>query len=254
MPSVARTGVLIAFLTAGIALAAAAAAAGGGAARPADRDNDSDPPALITGEPAVRRQVRVAIKQIEGARGRAAYHPPFLHRLADDLQDLLRRYLLAPDQIDYREIRAAEDVLVGAAEWRRRETGVDQLHVERDTLLELLRRLRERRFSTQQAHSSAPQGASLVFLGATLDGTVPAMADETPKERRRRIIGANITRFREAAELSKNELARRLETDRGSIVRWEAGRWEPNPDHLEELARVFSVPVHEFYREPAAAA
>ena len=53
--------------------------------------------------------------------------------------------------------------------------------------------------------------------------------------------------------MSKNELSRRLNIDRGSVVRWESGRWEPNPDHLEELAEIFNVPVHEFYREPAAA-
>jgi DNA-binding XRE family transcriptional regulator len=106
---------------------------------------------------------------------------------------------------------------------------------------------------SQIAGGGAPHGAPHAFPDAAPGGTVPAVPNETPKDRRRRIIGTNITRFREAGGLSKNELARRLAVDRGSVVRWESGRWEPSPDHLEELAEALDVPVHEFYVDAAAA-
>lgn len=72
---------------------------------------------------------------------------------------------------------------------------------------------------------------------------------ETARARRRRVIGTNITRCREAVGLSKGELARRLGVERSSVVRWERGTWEPSAGHLEALAEVLEVDVWEFYRE-----
>ena len=179
--------------------------------------------------------------------------PPFLCRVGDGVCDFLIRYLADPDRVDLAELRAVEDIMHAAAEWRiENHGGTDPYGAERHRLLDLLSTIR-----TQIAKGSAPRGATRHFPGSPRGGTVrgvPALPDETARDRRRRIIGENITRFREAADLSKSELARRLGIDRRSVVRWETGGWEPSPDHLENLAEALRVPVHEFYREQAAAA
>lgn len=198
-----------------------------------------------------RRQVRSVIHAIDTARTPAT-HPPFLARIGDDIQDVLRRYLATGDA-DPTELRAIEDVLRATSEWRLREHGGDPFEIERGATFTLIRRLREHAIRSQLANSSAPQGATLDFPSAAQRGRLPAVPNETPAQRRKRIIGTNITRFREAAGLSKNELARRLGVDRGSLIRWENGTWEPSPDHLEGLADHLEVAVFEFYREELAA-
>jgi PAS domain-containing protein/DNA-binding XRE family transcriptional regulator len=110
-----------------------------------------------------------------------------------------------------------------------------------------------RLFPSLLAASDATRVALLNSLNGARRATLPQMPDETPRERRKRIIGENIRQFREAKNLSKGALARRLEVDRTQLIRWEAGTWEPNPDHLEALAAALEVPVHAFYVEAEAA-
>lgn len=57
---------------------------------------------------------------------------------------------------------------------------------------------------------------------------------------------ALVTAHREAAGLSKVELARRLGIDRGTVHRWEQGTYRPDdPDLVQRLAELFRIDLDE---------
>ena len=130
---------------------------------------------------------RILLAEIDEVRARGV--PLFLAPVAlDALQDALRRYLAAPELTDPGELRAMEDLLHAAEEWRVHATGTDALAGARARTTDLLRRLREEVIFTQRANGNAPQGASRSFLNGAQGGTLPAVPDETetPRNRRRR--------------------------------------------------------------------
>lgn len=61
-------------------------------------------------------------------------------------------------------------------------------------------------------------------------------------------VGARITKRREEMGLSKAEVARRMagNVDANQLRRWEKGQHQPQPDSLEELARVLECDVSYF--------
>jgi DNA-binding XRE family transcriptional regulator len=101
-------------------------------------------------------------------------------------------------------------------------------------------------FFPLRAPSSATQGSVATFIDRA-DGWQVPDAMETPRERRRRTIGENITRFREIKQISRYALARKLGVDRSQLIKWETGVWEPNAQHIAELAETLGVPDWTFY-------
>jgi ribosome-binding protein aMBF1 (putative translation factor) len=83
--------------------------------------------------------------------------------------------------------------------------------------------------------------------------SVSIMATENAREREKRIIGANIKRYREARGWTQEELAAATQVHRTQIPRWEHGVWKPDPDHMERLAKMLGVTLADFYNEEIAA-
>jgi DNA-binding XRE family transcriptional regulator len=98
------------------------------------------------------------------------------------------------------------------------------------------------------ATSSAPQGSAAPFTDLDNGWQLLDLVDgETPKERRKRTIGENIARYREAKHLSRYALARDLGIERSQLIKWETGTWEPSAAHIAELADLLGVPDWTFY-------
>jgi ribosome-binding protein aMBF1 (putative translation factor) len=89
--------------------------------------------------------------------------------------------------------------------------------------------------------------------GGDAHETVSSVPTETAREREKRIIGANIKRYREARGWTQLELGNATGVDRTQIVRWEHGVWKPDPDHMERLAKMLGVTLADFYKEEVAA-
>jgi transcriptional regulator with XRE-family HTH domain len=79
---------------------------------------------------------------------------------------------------------------------------------------------------------------------------LPVVPDETPKDRRKRVVAFNLRRLRLMRGLSQETLARRVGVDRTHFVKWEGARWEPQAKYIEQLAEHLDVSQHEFYLEP----
>jgi ribosome-binding protein aMBF1 (putative translation factor) len=92
------------------------------------------------------------------------------------------------------------------------------------------------------------------LAGGAPRGTLPVVPDETPKQRRKRIVAFNLRRIRLMRGFSQQALARRVGVDRTHFVKWEGARWEPDPKYIEKLADELGVSQHEFYLEPDKAA
>lgn len=57
-------------------------------------------------------------------------------------------------------------------------------------------------------------------------------------------ISSRITQAREAAEMSKSELARKMGVTPQSVYDWETGNTQPRGKRLNELAEALGVSVH----------
>ena len=110
-----------------------------------------------------------------------------------------------------------------------------------------------REFRLQFPAYDAARAATRHFARAGFGGTVAGVPGETATDRRRRVIAANVRRFRETRGLSQPQLALIIGVDRIQISRWEGAHREPSAEHIEALALALDVPTHEFYREEIAA-
>ena len=70
---------------------------------------------------------------------------------------------------------------------------------------------------------------------------VSSVPTETAREREKRIIGANIKRYREARGWTQAELATATRVDRTQVLRWEHGVFKPDPEHMERLGKMLGV-------------
>lgn len=68
---------------------------------------------------------------------------------------------------------------------------------------------------------------------------------------RRRVIGANIAHYRQAAGLSQRRLGLMLDTTADHVWKWERGWHEPRPATLKRIARTLQVPVDALRDETA---
>lgn len=66
-------------------------------------------------------------------------------------------------------------------------------------------------------------------------------------------VSKTLRPLREAAGLTQQDLADRLEVSRVAVWSWEVGKATPRPAKLEQLAAIFGVPVSELLGEDAAA-
>lgn len=66
-------------------------------------------------------------------------------------------------------------------------------------------------------------------------------------------VSKTLRPLREAAGLTQQDLADRLEVSRVAVWSWEVGKATPRPAKLEQLAAMFGVPVSELLGEDAAA-
>jgi transcriptional regulator with XRE-family HTH domain len=62
-------------------------------------------------------------------------------------------------------------------------------------------------------------------------------------------IGRSITVAREAASMSKGELARMMGVDRRAVTRWEAGQHRPTDTNLAAMAELFGRDVGWFFSD-----
>lgn len=108
-------------------------------------------------------------------------------------------------------------------------------------------------FRSQNATRAVPRGVTLHLARRAPNGTVRRVPGETPKQRRKRIVAANLRHFRQLRGLSQEELAKRVGVERPTVVKWEGARWEPGPESIEKLANALGVQEHEFYRDQVAA-
>lgn len=57
----------------------------------------------------------------------------------------------------------------------------------------------------------------------------------------------NLKRLREEAKYTQEELAEKLFVSRSAVAKWEQGRGIPREETIEDIARIFNVPVSSFY-------
>jgi transcriptional regulator with XRE-family HTH domain len=62
-------------------------------------------------------------------------------------------------------------------------------------------------------------------------------------------LSDNIQKIRKLKKISVADLAREMAINVQSIYDWEKGKYEPNKENLESMARIFKVPVKSFYEE-----
>jgi transcriptional regulator with XRE-family HTH domain len=59
----------------------------------------------------------------------------------------------------------------------------------------------------------------------------------------------NLKRLREEAKYTQEELARKLFVSRSAVAKWEQGRGIPKEETIEDIAKIFNVPISSFYGE-----
>ncbi len=64
-------------------------------------------------------------------------------------------------------------------------------------------------------------------------------------------IPIQLKRCRTKSRLTQTDLARSLGIHPMTVSAWERGRQEPSVKQLKTLAQLFSVPITEFFQEPA---
>jgi len=57
----------------------------------------------------------------------------------------------------------------------------------------------------------------------------------------------NLKKLREDAKLTQEELAQKLYVSRSAVAKWEQGRGIPKEETIEDIAKVFAIPVDSFY-------
>lgn len=63
-------------------------------------------------------------------------------------------------------------------------------------------------------------------------------------------LSERITRWRESRELTKAELARRVEVSPEAVTQWENGKTEPTHENVEKIARACELTLGEFWSAP----
>lgn len=69
-------------------------------------------------------------------------------------------------------------------------------------------------------------------------------------EQKRKLVGANIRRARQASGLSINKLAKQLGIPRDQLSKWENGVHEPSWGYLGQIAVALRVTRSSFYEDP----
>lgn len=66
-------------------------------------------------------------------------------------------------------------------------------------------------------------------------------------EKQTRTIAQNIKFYRKISDLTQEALAEKLNVDRITIINWENGKYEPVGSQLEDMAKIFEVPIQELH-------
>jgi DNA-binding XRE family transcriptional regulator len=206
-------------------------------------------------DPAIDADVRALLAETAEVRQMFSLTIPLAQKVLGDIvicvwEGWLERSLGRGAEM---EILALLYALNGAREFYVTEIGFDPFTDFRGRVLTTLRRIRAELSHANCDRNDAHRARHAPYETPVHRATVEAMTDDA-RARRIQTVAANITRYREAREMPKNELARQVGVDRSLVLRWENGVQEPKPHHLEKLAEIFDVELHDFYRQEVAAA